>query len=168
MSIGKISKRPNNISKESTSFESTEKFEKLPAGPTMPRPGPILLRQAIIAVVVDSRSKPSNESKRTEPHMIARYATIYAVTPDKVSSETTFPFILTRQTARGWIMRRVSFFTIFPINNKREILIPPPVEPAHAPTNIKSTRIILEKLGQRLKSAAAKLSHQKSEDYSAG
>ena len=38
---------------------------------------------------------------------------------------------------------------------RRDTLIPPPVLPAQAPTNIRRTRIVLEKTGHWLKSVVA-------------
>ena len=49
-----------------------------------------------------------------------------------------------------------SFFAIFPRISSRETLMPPPVEPAQAPQNMRQTRMTCEKSGQWLKSAVAK------------
>ena len=43
-----------------TNFEKTEKFEKLPVGPTSARPGPMLLMVVSTAVKFVTRSLPSN------------------------------------------------------------------------------------------------------------
>ena len=49
--------------------------------------------------------------------------------------------------------RSISAQSTFTAINQRTILIPPPVEPADAPTNIRITRTIFARLGQRLKSS---------------
>ena len=41
---------------------------------------------------------------------------------------------------------------VLPIISILDIFIPPPVLPAHAPINIRTTRIVSEKTGQRSKS----------------
>ena len=52
-----------------------------------------------------------------------------------------------RRTSRRRIRRRMS---------TRAHLMPPPVEPAQAPINMSSTRIVLENSGHRLKSVLPK------------
>ena len=47
-----------HISKLSGQLGPRRKAEKFPVGPTMPKPGPMLLIQALSAVKVDNRSKP--------------------------------------------------------------------------------------------------------------
>jgi hypothetical protein len=47
---GYNSKRPNSISADKRIFEMERKPEKLPVGPTIFKPGPILLRQETTAV----------------------------------------------------------------------------------------------------------------------
>ena len=61
--MGKISRRPMSITRESKSLEAAESIWKFEAGPTSPRPGPTLLRQVTVAEREDSRGMPSNESR---------------------------------------------------------------------------------------------------------
>ena len=57
--MGKISRRPTSMSKDSSSLDHQEKAEKFPMGPTTSRPGPMLLMHAVRAVKVVTMSKPS-------------------------------------------------------------------------------------------------------------
>ena len=61
-----ISKRPASISNIKTNFDNTEKSAKLPAGPTMLSPGPMLLRVAKMEVKFVAKSKPSREISKKE------------------------------------------------------------------------------------------------------
>lgn len=70
-SIGNTSSRPISMAKLSSSLEKSEKAEKFPVGPTIPSPGPILFRQAAIAVKFVSKSKPSTAISRTVTSAIA-------------------------------------------------------------------------------------------------
>ena len=54
------------MSNISISLEGIEKNAKFPAGPTMDRPGPMLLIDAITAVKVVTRSCPSNDKAKRE------------------------------------------------------------------------------------------------------
>ena len=47
-------------------------------------------------------------------------------------------------------------FRLLNSSSTRAALMPPPVEPAQAPTTIRHSRMVLEKLGQRSKSVVAK------------
>ena len=63
---GKISRRPNSMSAESTNFEKSEKALKFPVGPTMPRPGPMLLKVQMTAEKVVSKPLPSRDTRTSE------------------------------------------------------------------------------------------------------
>ena len=63
---GNNSRRPASISKISVSLEKSEKNEKLHVGPTLFKPGPILLRVARTAVKLVVKSCPSSDSARVE------------------------------------------------------------------------------------------------------
>ena len=66
--MGYISSLPRSIATDSTILENGEYAEKFDAGPTAPKPGPILLMQAATAVILVSRSNASavsNESSNT-------------------------------------------------------------------------------------------------------
>lgn len=71
--IGKISKRPISILKDSTILEIPENPEKLPIGPTNPKPGPTLLRQVTTAVSVVSKSNSSIDTIKKEENKINAY-----------------------------------------------------------------------------------------------
>ena len=70
--IGKISKRPANMSKIMTSFERSLNKEKFPDGPTMAKPGPILLIVANTALKLVSKEKPSRDKNKKLMTTIAR------------------------------------------------------------------------------------------------
>ena len=59
-----------------TNFEKTEKLEKLPAGPTSARPGPMLLMVVSTAVKFVTRSLPSNATIKTDEAKIITNVTI--------------------------------------------------------------------------------------------
>ena len=69
---GNSSRRPAIISKVITIFDNPEKAPKLEAGPTTPRPGPMLFRVAATAVKLVIRSKLSREMISTDPTKINR------------------------------------------------------------------------------------------------
>ena len=61
MSMGNSSRRPASISKDKTSLENHENPAKFDAGPTSPRPGPILFIVAVMAVKLVIKSLLSND-----------------------------------------------------------------------------------------------------------
>ena len=63
-SIGKISSLPKSIQSERMIFEKPEYCEKLPTGPTIPSPGPMLLIVATTAVKLYSVVNPSIDISR--------------------------------------------------------------------------------------------------------
>ena len=79
--MGNISSLPSSIAKESRSFAGAEYAAKLAAGPTPPRPGPILLKQARIAVKFVSKSNGSKEMRMNIARNIIKYREKYAFTP---------------------------------------------------------------------------------------
>ena len=70
-----------------------------------------------------------------------------------VSPLTFLPFTLTIVTALGCSIRLVSCLMLLSRIISRETLIPPPVEPAQAPTTISESRTVLESSGHRFQSA---------------
>ena len=73
MSIGMISSLPNSMSSERIILEKAEKAEKLPIGPTVSMPGPILFMHDSTAVKLVSRLKPSKDMKMQEEMMSVIY-----------------------------------------------------------------------------------------------
>ncbi len=65
--MGRSSRRPASISNIRTYFDKRENMPKLDAGPTMDRPGPILLIVAAIAVKFVVKSKLSRLTSSREP-----------------------------------------------------------------------------------------------------
>ena len=63
MSSGNISRRPRSIANDKTILEKAVYPAKLPAGPTTPKPGPTLLKQAETAVKLLSKPKGSKHIK---------------------------------------------------------------------------------------------------------
>ena len=115
----------------------------------------MLLRQANTEDRVVSTPSPFQPTSRQEDARMNTYAVIYRLRPCSVRSETVLPSIFTSATARG--LR--SFFPPasrdFIISTNRETLMPPPVDPAHAPTIIRIISTQRENSGQRLKSTVA-------------
>ena len=66
INIGKISSLPASISNIRIYLEKTEKDAKLPVGPTISRPGPILLSVAATEVKVVVKSNPSRLIRRID------------------------------------------------------------------------------------------------------
>ena len=79
---GNISRRPKSMAKERTAFENSEYSAKEPAGPTTPKPGPMLLKQAVTAEKFASKSKgaPSNETSKNNTKKHIMYTAKYVVT----------------------------------------------------------------------------------------
>ena len=73
---GTISSLPISILSINTNFESDEKIEKLPIGPTSERPGPTLPSVVATEVKLVIKSKLSKLIKRSDVRNIARYETI--------------------------------------------------------------------------------------------
>ena len=65
--MGNISSLPRSIAKERSSFEKGEYAKKFDAGPTASRPGPMLLKQAAVAVKLVSMEKGSMLRSRNIP-----------------------------------------------------------------------------------------------------
>ena len=78
--------------------------------------------------------------------MITHYYIIYIPNTD------ILPFMVIASTFCGWINFCKSILIFLATIIIRDTLIPPPVEPALAPTNISKNKMILEKVGHRLKS----------------
>ena len=62
ISTGKISSLPMSMHRLSTILLRSLKAAKLPVGPTLPRPGPMLDRVATTAVKLVSKEKPSSDT----------------------------------------------------------------------------------------------------------
>ncbi len=66
MSIGNSSRRPANISNISTYLLKFEKKPKFLVGPTIDRPGPMLLMVAATAVKLVVISLPSKDTRKSD------------------------------------------------------------------------------------------------------
>ena len=64
--IGKNSRRPAIMQNERTTLVKGENAAKVPDGPTMPRPRPVLLNDAMTAVALVTISLPSKEIRRSD------------------------------------------------------------------------------------------------------
>ena len=124
-------------------------------GPTISSPGPMLFIQDATAVKVVMRSMCSREISRQEMQNTIRYTVRNRCTLRICLSPIGFPSNRTVPTALGWSIRRMSQREVLLRITSRATLIPPPVEPAQAPTNISVTKMALEKVGQVLKSVVA-------------
>ena len=115
-----------------------------------------LLIGAATAVKLVTRSFPSNEIAKTDVEKTIINVIKYTFITLTTSCSTGFPSILIFLTLFGWMYEFSSFTMVLNKTTKRETLIPPPVLPAQAPTNINSTRIVFDVCGHRLKSAVEK------------
>ena len=70
-STGRISKRPIIIHKESTNLDRGENAEKLPMGPTISKPGPMLLMHATTAVKEVPKVKLSTATARVPSRVMS-------------------------------------------------------------------------------------------------
>ena len=76
---------------------------------------------------------------------------------DRIASGSTgLPSTFTRLTLLGWMYEPTSFTADFTKTTMRLTLMPPPVEPAQAPQNIRSTSTVFAAECQRSKSTVAK------------
>ena len=121
-----------------------ERFPKFEDGPTASRPGPILLSVAATAVKELVKSKLSREIISIDATKIK----IYAAKKRSIECTTDFSIVCpskrTIPTRRGCIVILNSLRTVLHSTIIRDTLIPPPVLPAQAPINIRSTRIDFE------------------------
>ena len=156
--MGNISSLPKSIAMDKTIFENGEYAAKLDAGPTAARPGPILLKQAAVAVKFVSISNISPVSKDKSIKITKnskKYTVKYTLTPFMVWLSTVFPSNFTLPTERGWSIFLMSLKTVFMAIITLDTFMPPPVEPAQLPINIMVTRRVWERVGQRSKSVVA-------------
>ena len=133
---GKISSLPSSISRLNTSFEKKLKELKFPTGPTIPRPGPTLLRQVATEEIDSSNDRLLTDTKRTEIANNAIYRMKYPLVVRTVSSSIVLPSILILLTELGRTRLLSVLDAVLAIISIREIFRPPPVEPAQAPINI--------------------------------
>ena len=62
ISMGNSSRRPASMSKIRASLERRLRLPKFPAGPTRPRPGPMLFKHAATAVKAEVKSRTGSVS----------------------------------------------------------------------------------------------------------
>ena len=98
ITIENSSSLPRSISKDSNNLTGAENIAKLPIGPTRPRPGPTLHRQATVAVKLVVKSKPSRQTRSPEPNNISIYRETNVWVVDTVSSSKGEPLSLTTST----------------------------------------------------------------------
>ena len=103
------------------------------AGPHLPIPGPTLAKLEMITLYASSKSSPIiimiNHPKKTNKTNKTKNANTVLF----VAADTPNPLTLTGKTAFGWRICLNSFLAIRAIMTARIHLIPPEVEPAHAP-----------------------------------
>ena len=148
MRIGNISSLPIIIVSERIIFEKSEKKAKLQVGPTSSKPGPILLMHVITAETVVVRSYPSMDIRIVDKSEITQYAAKKRMVLESVRSDTVRLSMVTILTLRGCMSCFISRFIDLHMIMLREVLIPPPVEPAQAPVSISIKIITFEKVGQ--------------------
>ncbi len=124
-------------------------------GPTTSKPGPMLLMQAVTAVKVVTMSNPLRLKSRKETVKTIKYTVMKRWTLRICLSVRALPSNRVVVTALGWSIFRMSPQEVLAKMTIRATLMPPPVDPAQAPMNISTTKMPLEKVGQRLKSAVA-------------
>ena len=126
----------------------TEKSAKFPYAPTAPKPGPMLPVQAITDESVVIMSRPSSETMSIDAAMTIIYVAKKTEMPLTTGSSTVLRSSLTVSTLRGLIAFLMSRKPLFRRTMSLETLIPPPVEPAHAPTIIRNNRTNFAIIGQ--------------------
>ena len=143
--IGNNSSLPASISKDNSNLDSHEKFANPPAGPTAPSPGPILEIQDkdAVNIVIGVASLADIFGFQIEINNAETTIIIIYNTKKVIVESTTF-------LSKGLPSRRItSTFLgdiIFMILEPeylvkmmiRDCFIPPAVEPAHEPHNIKN------------------------------
>ena len=105
-------------------------------------PGPIFPSDAATAVSDVVKSYPPRAMRPVPAKMIAIYVKIKPVTDSTVSIERTLPFISILTTAFGWSRERTPLLITFETTTILEILIPPEVDDAHPPMNMRQKRSI--------------------------
>jgi len=156
MRIGNNSRRPASILNMKVHLLNTLKPLKFEEGPTPERPGPILFMVASEAVKLVVKSLFSKEIIKTEVTSIeinvTRYTFVERTTSCSIGLSSIFIFLI----LFGWIYEFNSFICVFIRTRILDNLMPPPVLPAHAPTNIKIIIMNCEVAGQSPKSVVAK------------
>lgn len=99
--MGMISSLPASMSNIRINFEKTEKSEKLPVGPTMSSPGPMLFNVAVIAVKFVVKSKPFKLNNKSEPTKTMTYAIKNTLQERRVTGSTSLLSIFVMQICLG-------------------------------------------------------------------
>ena len=99
--IGKISRCPTNISNERIILEKLDNVEKLPKGPTLPKPGPTLLITVKTDENVVSKSNPFIDINNTDMQKINMHDMKNTAVPLMLSSSKKLPSIFIIFTERG-------------------------------------------------------------------
>ena len=120
-------------------------------GLTSENRGPILLKQLSAAVKFVSNPSGSNDIIRIVDIKNSKYMARYAETLEMVDLSSVFPSNFIDVMLLGWMVRRSSCFIFLISITTLATLNPPPVDPAHAPMNIRATRIVFERVGHVLK-----------------
>ena len=155
INIGYSSNLPAIISNVNINLENHEKSENPPAGPTAPRPGPILDIQDRDAVIIVSGFASSLDIAgfQIEINNVQHIITIiYNIKNDTVESITFLsrglPSNLITSTLLGEIIDFIFDFEYLAIIKTLDCFIPPAVEPAQAPQSIKKSNMQSDNTGQ--------------------
>ena len=134
--MGISSRRPISISSDKTSLLAWERMEKFSSGPSMPRPGPTLLMHVSDAVNDSVKPRLSQLTTSVPASQTRMKLTKNTLAEEMTRSSTGRPSDLMTLMWFGWIRRFISRCRLLASSVMREILMPPEVDPAHAPVNI--------------------------------
>ena len=112
-------------------------------------------KQVSGAVSVVKISRFSNEINNTDAKNINAYTTKYEYAKSSTCLSTDFPSTFIVVTLLGLTIFFILHFADFISIIIRDIFIPPPVDPAHAPTTINSNNNICDSVGHIPKSVVA-------------
>ena len=140
---------PNIILPDKIHLTQSGRSAKLPLVPmTGPKAIPVfpkLDNEALIAVI---KSNPIKDNNKTDVKNDNKKITIKTNTPDEISSVSGFPLYFAMNMPWGNILRRKYCMDDRYIILKRNILIPPDVDPLHAPIGNKNVKNITAKFPQ--------------------
>ena len=151
-----ISKRPKSINALLDIFITSGIAPKFDIDPTSPNPGPTLPMQVVAAVSDVMKSTP-HAVLMSVPNIIkSMYITMKSMAKFTVASSCATPFSRMRSTALGCLCLRILLLVILNDKSTRSLLIPPAVDPAHAPCRVHKKSTTMANGGHIVVSAVAK------------
>ena len=135
---------PNNIKKDKNHFPIVGICAKLSTGHTDPIPGPILPKVAATEPIADKKSNPIKDIISDPKIKMITYIKKKAKILEMISSFTALPLSLTGIMAFGCINLFNSTIEFLDNNRILITLIPPEVEPAEPPKNIRIKKVSIK------------------------